>query len=61
MFRPDMSKNLIRHMYDILSALIEEAPAIPAGVMDCIISQFEKQQAKEVSRRQHLMSLSRDW
>ena len=44
-----MSKNLIRHMYDILAVLIEEANSIPAGVMDCIINQFERQKDKEVS------------
>lgn len=46
-----MSKNLIRHMYEILSVLIDEASSIPTGVMDCIISQFEKQREKEVSMR----------
>lgn len=41
--RPDMSKTLIRHMRDILVALIEEASPIPSGVMDCIIARFEAQ------------------
>jgi len=38
--RPDMSKNVIRHLADILVCLVDEATAVPAGVMDCIISQF---------------------
>ncbi|RXK35355.1 hypothetical protein M231_07377 [Tremella mesenterica] len=40
--RPDMSKNLIRYMVDILVVLIEESASIPSGVMDCIIEQFTK-------------------
>ena len=35
-----MSKNVIRHLTDILVCLIEESPTIPSGVMDCIIGQF---------------------
>lgn len=38
-----MSKNLIRHMRDIMVELLEEASSVPPGVMDCIISQFENQ------------------
>jgi sister-chromatid-cohesion protein PDS5 len=38
-----MSKTLVRHLRDILVALIEEASPIPSGVMDCIIAQFEAQ------------------
>ncbi len=38
--RPDMSKNLLRHLVDILVAVIEESGSIPSGVMDCIVSQF---------------------
>ena len=40
MGRPDMSKNVIRHLGEILVCLVEEATTIPAGVMDCIIGQF---------------------
>lgn len=40
--RADMSKNIIRHMADILMALIDEAQPLPSGVMDCLILQFEK-------------------
>ena len=58
--RPDMSKNLIRHMYDILAVLIEEAQSIPAGVMDVIIKQFELQKDKDVSRRQSPISVGPD-
>jgi sister-chromatid-cohesion protein PDS5 len=35
-----MSKNLIRHLVDILVAVVEESSSIPSGVMDCIVSQF---------------------
>lgn len=42
-----MSQRMIKHMRDILVALIDETSAIPSGVMDCIIGQF--QDAKEVS------------
>lgn len=38
-----MSKNLIRHMRDIMIELLEEASSVPSGVMDCIINQFESQ------------------
>jgi hypothetical protein len=38
-----MSKNIVRHMISILVAIFEEdAGAVPAGVMDCIIEQFSK-------------------
>ena len=40
MGRPDMSKNVIRHLGEILVCLVEEATTIPAGAMDCIIGQF---------------------
>ncbi|OCF45868.1 hypothetical protein I317_00356 [Kwoniella heveanensis CBS 569] len=39
--RPDMNKVLIRHLRDILVALIEESTSIPSIGMDCIIEQFE--------------------
>ncbi|WVQ98079.1 hypothetical protein IAU59_005201 [Kwoniella sp. CBS 9459] len=39
--RPDMNKVLIRHLRDILVALVEESTSIPSGVMDCLIEQFE--------------------
>jgi sister-chromatid-cohesion protein PDS5 len=42
-----MSKSLIRHMRDIMIELLEESSAVPQGVMDCIITQFESR--KEVS------------
>jgi hypothetical protein len=35
-----MSKNVIRHLTEILVCLVDEAIAIPPGVMDCIIGQF---------------------
>jgi len=35
-----MSKNLIRHLVDILVAVVEESSSMPSGVMDCIVSQF---------------------
>ncbi|KAK8847427.1 hypothetical protein IAR55_005285 [Kwoniella newhampshirensis] len=44
--RPDMSKTVIRYLRDILVALAEEATALPAGVMDCIVSQFETYASK---------------
>ena len=37
-----MSKNVIRYMVSILVAVVEECGAIPSGVMDCIIDQFER-------------------
>lgn len=40
--RNDMSKNLIRHMRDIMIELLEEASSVPSGVMDCIVTQFEQ-------------------
>ncbi|XAO21334.1 hypothetical protein I312_100083 [Cryptococcus bacillisporus CA1280] len=44
--RPDMNKTLMRYMRDILVAIIEEASSLPAGVMDCIIGQFEMYASK---------------
>ncbi|WVF69779.1 hypothetical protein IAT40_004558 [Kwoniella sp. CBS 6097] len=44
--RPDMNKVLIRHLRDILVALVEESTSIPSGVMDCLIEQFELFSAK---------------
>ncbi|WWD21518.1 hypothetical protein CI109_106004 [Kwoniella shandongensis] len=44
--RPDMSKTVIRYLRDILVALAEESATLPAGVMDCIISQFETYASK---------------
>jgi sister-chromatid-cohesion protein PDS5 len=35
-----MSKNIIRHMTNILIALLEESVSMPSGVMDCIIGLF---------------------
>jgi sister-chromatid-cohesion protein PDS5 len=35
-----MSKNVIRHLTEILVCLVDEATAMPAAVMDCIIGQF---------------------
>lgn len=37
-----MSKNIIRHLTNILIALVEESSAVPQGVMDVIIDQFTK-------------------
>ena len=39
--RSDMSKNIIRHLVNILVAVVEESASIPSQVMDCIIDQFE--------------------
>ena len=36
-----MSKNLIRHLVEILVAVVEESSSIPSGVLDCIVGQFE--------------------
>lgn len=36
-----MSKNIIRHLVNILVAVLDEAASVPPGVMDCIIAQFE--------------------
>ncbi|WVQ83257.1 hypothetical protein IAT38_005396 [Cryptococcus sp. DSM 104549] len=46
MARPDMNKTLMRFMRDILVAIIEEAASLPAGVMDCLVSQFENYASK---------------
>jgi hypothetical protein len=40
--RPDMSKNVIRHMTEILVCLVDEATAVPPAVMDCIVAQFDE-------------------
>lgn len=37
-----MSKNVIRHLTEILVCLLEESPTVPSGVMDCIIGQFDE-------------------
>jgi hypothetical protein len=37
-----MSKNVIRHMTEILVCLVDEATAVPPAVMDCIIAQFDE-------------------
>lgn len=47
--RPDMNKTLMRYMRDILVAIIEEASSLPAGVMDCIIGQFEMYASVSIS------------
>ncbi|KAK1921574.1 armadillo-type protein [Papiliotrema laurentii] len=44
--RSDMSKNIIRHLTNILIALVEESSAVPQGVMDVIIDQFTKHASK---------------
>ncbi|ORY30387.1 armadillo-type protein [Naematelia encephala] len=44
--RSDMSKNIIRHLVNILVALVEESSVIPSGVLDCIINQFETYASK---------------
>lgn len=36
-----MSKNLLRFLHEILTALIEESPTLPDGVLDCLLSQIE--------------------
>jgi uncharacterized membrane protein len=46
-----MSKNIIRHLTNILIALVEESSAVPQGVMDVIIDQFTKHAS--VSRQSH--------
>ena len=48
--RPDMNKTLMRYMRDVLVAIIEEASSLPAGVMDCIIGQFEMYASVSISR-----------
>ncbi|WOO80532.1 Sister chromatid cohesion protein pds5 [Vanrija pseudolonga] len=39
--RPDMSKNLIRHLSSILTEVLNETESVPSGVMESIFSQFE--------------------
>ena len=41
LYRPDMSKTLIRHLVHILAAVLEEGQTVPSGAMDIIIDQFE--------------------